>query len=110
MHPFTQVDSSRHTEVNLKKYIYIYTGIFVIKNGMGWFDKHDNLKKRNIKTYQSKSNCLRQNMLIGDLTIKNIPHIPALAKRRAGDRKRIESDKEIHSNVRPLTTGKRSSI
>lgn len=49
-------------------------------------------------------------LLIGDLTIKNIPHIPTLAKSRAGDRKRIESDKEIHSNVRPLTTGKRSSI
>lgn len=59
MHLFTQGDSSRHTEVNLK--IYIYTGIFIIKNGVGWFDKHDNLKKRNIKTYQSKSKCVRQN-------------------------------------------------
>lgn len=52
MHPFTQGDSSGHTEVNLQ--IYIYTGIFIIKNGVVWFDKHDNLKKRNIKTYQSK--------------------------------------------------------
>lgn len=49
-------------------------------------------------------------LLIGDLTIKNVNHILAFVKRRAGDRKRIESDKEIHSNVRPLTTGKRSSI
>ena len=59
MHPFTQGDSSGHTEVNLQ--IYIYTGIFIIKNGVVWFDKHDNLKKRNIKTYQSKSKYLRQN-------------------------------------------------
>lgn len=47
MHLFTQGDSSRHTEVNLK--IYIYTGIFIIKNGVGWFDKHDNLKRGILK-------------------------------------------------------------
>ena len=49
MHLFTQGDSSRHTEVNLKIYIYIYTGIFIIKNGVGWFDKHDNLKRGILK-------------------------------------------------------------
>lgn len=49
-------------------------------------------------------------LLIGDLTIKNVNHILAFVKRRAGDRKRVESDKEIHRNVSPLTTGKRSSI
>ena len=68
------------------------------------------LEKEKYQNLSEKIKVSKTKLLIGDLTIKNIPHILAFVKRRAGDRKRIESDKEIHSNVRPLTTGKRSSI